>query len=297
MVKDYFYMILGTFLFALSVTLFAMPNSLAEGGIPGASLLLYYGFGLSPALMTFILNTIVFVVGYRHLPKLMIIKSILAIPLFSLFIYLLEDYGTSAGDPLLAAIYTGLFTGAGFGFIFRSGSTLGGSSTIAKMLNNRFGWELTGTNFAIDAAIVIAGIFVIGPIYTMYTIVALFIGKKVTDYILEGFESKKIIHIFTDETNDVEEIITNQLGAHTTILEGRGGVNGDYESLLYVAVPKQQLFYLKKLVRQVDDDAFIVAHTVKDVSGGSFMTASHPTQQTFKSKKKEREYYQNEANH
>ncbi|MFD2830396.1 YitT family protein [Corticicoccus populi] len=296
MVKDYIFMILGTFLFAVSVTLFAMPNALAEGGIPGASLLLYYGFGLSPALMTFLLNTVIFIVGYRHLPKLMIIKSVLAIPLFSLFIYLLEDYGTRTGDPLLAAIYAGLFTGAGFGFIFRSGSTLGGSSTIAKMLNNRFGWELTGTNFAIDTLIVVTGIFIIGPVNTMYTIVALFIGKKVTDYILEGFESKKIIHIFTDETTKVEQILTERLSAHTTILEGRGGPNGDYESLLYVAVPKQQLFYLKKLVRQVDDDAFIVSHTVKDVSGGSFMTASHPTQQTFKSKKKEREYYQNEAN-
>lgn len=296
MVKDYIFMILGTFLFAVSVTLFAMPNALAEGGIPGASLLLYYGFGFSPALMTFLLNTVIFIVGYRHLPKLMIIKSVLAIPLFSLFIYLLQDYGTRTGDPLLAAIYAGLFTGAGFGFIFRSGSTLGGSSTIAKMLNNRFGWELTGTNFAIDTLIVVTGIFIIGPVNTMYTIVALFIGKKVTDYILEGFESKKIIHIFTDETTKVEQILTERLGAHTTILEGRGGPNGDYESLLYVAVPKQQLFYLKKLVRQVDDDAFIVSHTVKDVSGGSFITASHPTQQTFKSKKKEREYYQNEAN-
>lgn len=296
MVKDYIFMILGTLLFALSVTLFAMPNALAEGGIPGASLLLYYGFGLSPAIMTFILNTIIFIIGYRHLPKMMIVKSVLAIPLFSLFIYLLEDYGTQTGDPLLAAIYAGLFTGAGFGFIFRSGSTLGGSSTIAKMLNNRFGWELTGTNFAIDTLIVVTGIFIIGPVNTMYTIVALFIGKKVTDYILEGFESKKIIHIFTNETTRVERVITDRLGAHTTILEGRGGPEGDYESLLYVAVPKQQLFYLKKLVRTVDDDAFIVAHTVKDVSGGSFMSASHPTQQTFKSKKKEREYYRNEAN-
>lgn len=296
MVKDYIFMILGTLLFALSVTLFAMPNALAEGGIPGASLLLYYGFGLSPAIMTFILNTIIFIIGYRHLPKMMIVKSVLAIPLFSLFIYLLEDYGTQTGDPLLAAIYAGLFTGAGFGFIFRSGSTLGGSSTIAKMLNNRFGWELTGTNFAIDTLIVVTGIFIIGPVNTMYTIVALFIGKKVTDYILEGFESKKIIHIFTNETTRVERVITDRLGAHTTILEGRGGPEGDYESLLYVAVPKQQLFYLKKLVRTVDDDAFIVAHTVKDVSGGSFMSASHPTQQTFKSKKKEREYYKNEAN-
>ncbi|WP_353626512.1 YitT family protein [Bacillus sp. JCM 19041] len=33
--KNYLFLVLGTFLFAVSVTIFAMPNSLAEGGVPG----------------------------------------------------------------------------------------------------------------------------------------------------------------------------------------------------------------------------------------------------------------------
>lgn len=293
--KDFGLMALGAFFFAFSVTIFAMPNSLAEGGIPGLSLLLYFGLGWSPALVNLIANGIVLLISYRYLPKSVIIKSIIAIPLFSIFLFTLEDLGSPLNDPLLAALYTGVFTGVGFGFIFRSGSTIGGTSTIAKVLNYKFGWEITGTNFVLDALIVVGGIFVIGPILTLYTVVALFIGKRVTDYVLEGFESKKIVHIFSDYSESIARSIRENLGAHTTILQGKNDGNGNDENLIYVAVPKQQLFYLKKLIREVDEDAFTVVNTVKDVSGGSLAKAHYPTQKTFSSAKEEKQYYKEKA--
>lgn len=293
--KNYIFMVLGTFFFAFSVAIFAMPNSLAEGGIPGLSLLLYFGLGWSPAVVTFIANTLVLMTGFRYLPKSMIIKSILAVPLFSGFLYMMEDFGSELNDPLLAALYAGVFTGIGFGFIFRSGSTIGGTSTIAKMLNNKFGWSLTSTNFVLDAMIVAGGVLVIGPILTLYTIVSLFIGKKVTDYVLEGFESMKVVHIFSDYSDSIASSIRKNLGAHTSILESRNDGSGSAEQLIYVAVPKQQLFYLKNLVREIDTEAFTVVNTVKDVSGGSFAKAHHPTQKSFGSAIEEKEYYQEQA--
>lgn len=36
--KNYVFLIAGTFFFAASVAVFAMPNSLAEGGVPGLAL-------------------------------------------------------------------------------------------------------------------------------------------------------------------------------------------------------------------------------------------------------------------
>lgn len=293
--KDFGLMVLGTFSFAFSVAIFAMPNSLAEGGIPGLSLLLYFGLGWSPALVTFIANGLVLLISYRYLHKSIIIKSVIAIPLFSIFLFILEDYGYSLNDPLLAALYTGVFTGVGFGFIFRSGSTIGGTSTIAKVLNYKFGWEITGANFVLDALIVVGGILVIGPILTLNTVVALFIGKRVTDYVLEGFESKKVIHIFSDYSESIAHSIRANLGAHTTILQGKNDENGNDDNLIYVAVPKQQLFYLKKLIREIDVNAFIVVNTVKDVSGGSFAKAHYPTQKTFSSAKEEKQYYKEHA--
>ncbi|WYP25711.1 YitT family protein [Alkalihalobacillus sp. FSL W8-0930] len=293
--KEYSLMILGTLFFAFSVSIFAMPNSLAEGGVAGLALLFYFGLGWSPAIVTLLTNGIILLIGYRYLPRSMIVKSIITVPLFSLFLFLLEDLANPINDPLLAALYSGVFTGIGFGFIFRSGSTMSGSSTIAKMLNYKFGWDLTGTNFVLDTLVVLAGIFVIGPLLTMYTVVALFIGKRVTDYVLEGFESKKIVHIFSKNHESIARSIQKNLGAHATILQGKNYDVNEEENLIYVVVKKQQLFFLKKLIRELDLDAFTVVHTVKDVSGGSFNKAHHPTQVTFSSDKKEKEFYKEQA--
>ncbi|KQL55833.1 MULTISPECIES: YitT family protein [Bacillaceae] len=275
MVKDYVYIIIGTFLFSISITLYAMPNNLAEGGIVGLSLLLYFAYNLSPALVTFILNAVLLLIGFKLLPRHMVYKSIINVPLLSFFIFLTERLGQPIEDPLLAAIFAGVITGIGFGFIFRAGSSTGGTSIIARMLNHRFGWELTGTNFVLDAVIVVCGVFVIGPIYTMYTIVALYVGKKVTDYVLEGFDAKKAVNIISPEAQLISEKVTKQMSSSATIFNGYGGYSKKEREVIYIVVRSYRLFYLKKLVHEIDPNAFIVVHNVKDVSGGTFFATQH----------------------
>ncbi|WP_099300244.1 YitT family protein [Bacillus sp. Marseille-P3800] len=275
MLRDFIYMAIGTFLFSLSITLFAMPNNLAEGGIVGLSLLLYFQFDLSPALVTFVFNAVLLLVGFKLLPKHMVYKSIINVPLLSLFIFFTERLGQPIEDTLLAAVFAGIITGVGFGFIFRAGSSTGGTSIIARMLNHRFGWELTGTNFVLDAVIVISGVFIIGPIYTMYTIIALYIGKKVTDYVLEGFDAKKAVNIISPEAQAISEKVLKQMASSATIFNGYGGYSKKEREVIYIVVRSYRLFYLKKLIHEVDPNAFIVVHNVKDVSGGTFFAATH----------------------
>ncbi|GAB3066840.1 hypothetical protein [Virgibacillus ainsalahensis] len=49
------------------------------------------------------------------------------------------------------------------------------------------------------------------------------------------------------------------------------------------------------MIREVDEDAFTVVNTVKDVSGGSLAKAHYPTQKTFNSAKEEKQYYKEKA--
>ncbi|QQK75358.1 YitT family protein [Salicibibacter cibarius] len=282
--KNLLFLTFGTFLFALSITQFAMSNNLAEGGIAGLALLLFFAFGLSPAIVTFIFNAVLLAIGYRVLPKHMIYKSLLNVPLFSLFVYLMEDWGQPMADPLLAAIFTGVFTGAGFGFIFQAGSTTGGTSTVARMLNHKFGWELTGANFVLDAVIVGVGIFIIGPLHTMYTIVALYVGKKITDYVLEGFQSRKALNVISTKGDDIADAVIRLMNSSATIYEAYGSFSQKKHQMVYIVIEKQRLFHLKQMVYDIDPNAFIVVYTVKDVSGGTFLNQYHPSQKSFPTK-------------
>ncbi|MYL18767.1 DUF2179 domain-containing protein [Halobacillus litoralis] len=267
--KNTLYIIIGSLLFALAVTQLAMPNSIAEGGIVGASLLIYYGTGISPGITTPIIFVALLGVGIRYLPKPMVIKTVFNVALFSFFLWFFEHiWAYPIEDALLAAIFAGVITGIGFGFIYQAGSSVGGTSIIARMLNHQLGWDLTGVTFALDAMVVVAGIFIIGPISTMYTLITLYVGKIVTDFVLGGFDSKKAINIISPKTEEISQRITTELASSATLFYGTGEYSKQERRVLYIIVHTHRLLKLKRVVKETDPDAFIVVHNVKDVSGG-----------------------------
>jgi len=248
----------------------AIPSDLAEGGVPGAAILLHYGFGWSPGLITFILTTGLMAIGFRSLPRKSIALSILTAPLISFFMYITEGKVDALGDPLTSAIFAGFFIGIGSGLIYRTGSSMGGTSLIAQMCRKSLGWDLVRTIFVLDTLIVLSGLFIIGPLHTMYTIIALFIGKKATDLVVDGLDPRKAVSVISDEASNIADAIVSQMNTSVTVFKGRGGYLKQDKDMTYIIINKYQLMKLKNIVTAIDDKAFVVVHDVREVQGGSF---------------------------
>lgn len=270
LVRDISMVTIGALCYSLALTILAIPNDLTEGGVPGAAVLLYYAFGWSPGIVTFILTSVILLIGYKSLSKRAIGLSLLAVPLVSLFIYLTEDKVGSLGDPLVSAIFAGFFIGIGAGLIFRTGSSMGGTSTIALMLNKSYGFDMVRMIFIMDIIIVLAGLFIIGPLNVMYTIITLFIAKKAMDLIMDGLDPRKAVSIISDKSPLIADELIKQMNISVTIFEGYGGYLKNDTKMTYVIINKYQLMKLKKVIAAVDDRAFVVVHDVRDVFGGSF---------------------------
>ncbi len=270
LIKDIILIVFGSMIYAFSLTFLVIPNHLAEGGIPGVSIILHYAFSWSPGITTFILNSAVLLIGYRYLPRRMVAMSILTIPLISFFMYITEGKVEPLGDPLGSAIFAGVFIGIGTGMIFRAGGSMGGSTLIAKMLNHNLGWDLTGTNLFIDTLIVASGLFVISPLNIMYTVIALYIGKKSTDFIVEGLDTKKAVSVISVKAPEVADEIIKQLETSATVFKSYGGYSKESKDMVYVIINRYQVFKLKRVITLVDNEAFVIIHDVRDVFGGSF---------------------------
>ena len=270
LVRDISMVTIGALCYSLALTILAIPNDLTEGGVPGAAVLLYYAIGWSPGIVTFILTSVILLIGYKSLSKRAIGLSLLAVPLVSLFIYLTEDKVGSLGDPLVSAIFAGFFIGIGAGLIFRTGSSMGGTSTIALMLNKSYGFDMVRMIFIMDIIIVLAGLFIIGPLNVMYTIITLFIAKKAMDLIMDGLDPRKAVSIISDKSPLIADELIKQMNISVTIFEGYGGYLKNNTKMTYVIINKYQLMKLKKVIATVDDRAFVVVHDVRDVFGGSF---------------------------
>lgn len=270
---DLVFITAGTLLYALALTFLAIPNNLADGGVPGLAIILFYAFDWSPGMVNFILAGVIVLIGYRVLPKRTVFLTVFTVPLISLFIYITESSVESLGDPLVSAIFAGFFIGIGTGLIFRTGSSMGGTSVIARMFNHNLGWDLTRTNFVLDAAVVISGFFIIGPLNTMYTIIALFVGKKATDIVLEGLDPRKAVSVISARAPEVVDEVIKQMKTSATVFEGYGGYLKENKDMAYIIINKYQIMKVKRIVHSIDEKAFVVIHDVRDVSGGSFSWA------------------------
>src|SRR5699024_7625009 len=107
LVRDISMVTIGALCYSLALTILAIPNDLTEGGVPGAAVLLYYAFGWSPGIVTFILTSVILLIGYKSLSKREIGFSFLAVQLLSLFIILPEIKVVFLEDQLVFVILEG----------------------------------------------------------------------------------------------------------------------------------------------------------------------------------------------
>ncbi|MCR8849253.1 YitT family protein [Rossellomorea sp. SC111] len=267
--KEITLIIIGSLFFALGVNLFAIPNELGEGGVTGISMTLYYVLDWSPGITNFVMNGILLAIGYKVLNKRVTWYTMLAIFFTSLFIQLTEGMGNSV-DIMLGTVFAGVFIGIGLGLVLRSGGTTGGSTIIARMLNQQFGWAVSTTMFVFDIVVVLGSSFVIGIENTMYTGISIYISTKILDYLIDGFDTRKAVTIISQDTDAIAEKVSAEMDRGITIINARGHYSKSSKDILYVVINKQELFLLKKMIQQIDEKAFVVVHDVRDVFGEGF---------------------------
>lgn len=264
--KDVLLIIIGSFIFAFGVNYFAIPNRLSEGGVIGITIVTYYLFEWSPGIVNFILNSLLLAIGYRFFTKRITLYTIVSILFSSLFLHVTVDWGKEInGDTLLAALFAGLTVGIGLGFIFRAGGTSGGSAILARLANQLLGWSIGKGMLVIDILVIFGSAFIIGQEKAMYTLVSVYLGAKVIDVIVEGANERTSVLIISSHPDEVLNQVTTKMARGITVLEGRGGYSQVDKEVLYLVINKQEIVQLKKIIEDIDPDAYVTVHSVQEI--------------------------------
>ena len=113
---------------------------ITEGGVLGATLLLEYWFGISPAISSFIMNAACFLLGWKVLGVQFIAYSFVAAAGYSAGYAVCEQFPPLwpgiAQMPLLAAVAGALFIGIGAGLCIRAGGATCGDDALAMSLSH-----------------------------------------------------------------------------------------------------------------------------------------------------------------
>ncbi|WP_071394031.1 YitT family protein [Bacillus tuaregi] len=270
-IYDVILILFGSFIFSIGINYFTIPNMLSEGGVIGLTLIGHYVFGWSTGLLNFLLNTILFLLGYKFFDKRTIYYTLFSIVASSYFLHVTKDAGhVLTMDTLLASIFAGLLVGMGIGVIFRAGGTSGGTTVLARIAHQVLGWSIGKGILVMDVVVVAASIFIIGIEKAMYTLVVVWVGAKAIDFIVDGLDERIAVIIISNQPQKILHSITSSMSRGLTVLDGKGGYTGADKEVLYIVINKQELVQLQKTIKGIDENAYVTVHHVHEVMGRGY---------------------------
>lgn len=274
LVWSYFMITLASAIYAVGFNWFYVPNDIAFGGITGVGQIINAILPWAPiGTVVIILNIPLFILGWRLLGGHLLLSSLYAMAVSSVFIDIVNSIWTfEPMDSMLACVFGGVLMGASLGMVFQQGATTGGTDLIARLLKLKITWLPMGKLLiATDMVVIVASAIAFGSVYSaLYGVVALYIAGIVMDRMLYGLDSAKVAYIISDRFKEIADALVNDLDRGVTILQGQGAYSGAEKKVLMCAFKQRQIVSIKKMVKELDPSAFIIVCDAHEVLGDGF---------------------------
>lgn len=278
-ITAYLLIILGTASMAFAYQCVLDPIGLVTGGFTGLGIIIknltteIIEGGVPLWVTNTALNIPVFILAYIALGKKFVGRTLFGAIMLSVWLAVIPSVDLTQGDYLLAAIFGGLFTGAGMGFVLKANCTTGGTDMVAALVQKLILKHRSVVHIlmVVDGLVVLAGLFVFGMHATLYAIVSIFITSKFSDALLDGFKSSKAAYIISDCYEAIANQIMIELDRGVTGLDAQGMYTGNDKCVLYCVVSKKEIVRVKEIVRDIDPKAFVIVSDVHEVLGEGFI--------------------------
>jgi len=272
--KNIFFILMGSAIYSFGFVHFNIQNELGEGGFAGITLILFFVFKLDPALMNLLLNIPMFFLGWRLLGQKVFIYTLIGTVSVSVFLKIFQIYEIDIhiqDDLFLASLFAGVFVGVGLGIIFRYGGTTGGVDIIARLALKYIGWSMGKTMFIFDAVVILLSwLTFLNSRSMMYTLVAVFIGARVIDFVQEGAYAARGAFIISEFQSEIADRISEEMDRGVTVLKGYGHFTKSNREVLYCVVARNEIVRLKNIITSIDPHSFVSVTEVHDVMGEGF---------------------------
>lgn len=272
--KDYLIITLGLISYALGLIGFIKPVGIVTGGLAGVALLIEYSTGVPLQITYFIVNCLLLIIAFRILGIKFLIKTIYGVVVLTTLLTIFQIYITEPlleNESLLSGIIGGMLCGAGIGLVFSVNGSTGGTDIVVAIINKykniAFGRGVLFCDFIIiccsyivfqDMHKIISGLIVMGVM--TYTI----------DMVINGSRQSVQTFIFSTKYEAIADAINAELGRGCTILDGTGWYSKKPSKIIVVLSKRTEALVLFRLIKSIDETAFISQSTVRGVYGEGF---------------------------
>ncbi len=278
-ILDLIFEVGGIFIMSLGIHCFLVPANIAPGGVSGMAILIQYLWGLPIGLMSFVINVPIFILSWRYLGKKYTMQSLGAVLLSSVILdYVVTPWVPMyTGERFLGSLFGGIFVGAGLGLVFLRGFSTGGTDAISFLLQRKFPHMPIGrTLMLIDGLVLAISVLVFHNIEAgLFGVVALFAQTKLIDSIVYGSEHGQMLLIVSEKNMEIKDKILVDVDRGATILKAVGAYTMEEKDVLLCAARKSQFGQIKRIVREIDPNAFFIVSEVSQILGEGFKPVSN----------------------
>ncbi|GAE26421.1 hypothetical protein JCM9140_2478 [Halalkalibacter wakoensis JCM 9140] len=171
----------------VSIGVLILQNSqVTTGGTAGLALSLTYGLQIPFSVMFFLINIPFYVLAVFKMGWKFTLSTMFAVTTLSVITEVLQFIPSFSIIPWMGAILGGLVAGLGLSILFLNGSSLGGANILTLYLQKRFNLNPGITTFVFDFLVIFIGLFSIGLIRGLYSILSI----VMISYVISFFKGR-----------------------------------------------------------------------------------------------------------
>ncbi len=268
-IQDMAVITFATFIVAVAVYFFMMPNNLAIASIAGLAVVLQKFIPLSVATISLIFNVGLLIIGFifvgREFGGKTVYTSVI-LPIFvGIFEKLFPKYNGLTGDPFLDMICYIFIVSIGLSLLFNHNASSGGLDIIVKILNKYLHID-KGKAMSIAGMLVsLSAVFAYDTKTVVLSVLGTYLNGIILDYFLFGTNIKKKVCILSRKNEEIKKYILKNMHSGATLYKVIGAYNNEEHEEVVAIVNKREYGVLMQFIRRTDPDAFVTVSTINEV--------------------------------
>jgi len=264
--------VIGTAIMAFGTSLFLLPNQLSAGGFSGLGTITYYLLGIPLGTTTLILNIPLFIMSFIKNGKKFFLNALLGNVLLSLFFNIFENFKPLTTDRFLACVYGGIIIGIGTAIILKASASTGGTDLLTQIIKSfKPHIKISSLLVWLDILIVALNVIFFKELEIgLYSAITIYIMGKMLDIFFEGINFGRIVYIVSSKYEDIAKEIGDKIKRGSTALKGIGMYKNEEKNVLMCVVSRTEVREIRKIVNDIDKNAFIVISNAREVFGEGF---------------------------
>ncbi len=266
------HIIIGTSLIALATSLFLLPNQLSGGGFSGIATITYYLFKFPLGLTVLVLNIPLFILSIFKNGKKFFINALLGTLFLSFFLDFFDSFKALTEDRFLGCIYGGIIAGIGTAIVLRTNASTGGTDLLTQIIKSfQPNIKISNLLVILDTIIVALNVFFFRELEVgLYSTITIYLMGKMLDIFFEGIDFAKIVYIISPKYKEISKEISEEIRRGSTALYGKGMYREEEKNILMCVASRGEIRQIRKIVREIDKEAFIVIANAREVFGEGF---------------------------